>query len=339
VGDMYERRAVHRTIVVLDVERFGDPRRTDRHQLAVREGLYRSVGEAFQRAELPWTPDAHEDRGDGILILLPSEVAKSLLVELLPSALVATLTAHNRTHPDEERIRLRMSLHAGEVLYDPYGVTGEAINWAFRLVDAEPLKTALARSPGVLAIIASSWFFHQVIRHAAADVPANYRQVLVRAKDDTQPGWICLPGYRPAPVTSPYKGLHAFEKEDQDLFFGRESAVRQLMDAVAASALVPVVGASGIGKSSLVQAGLLPRLERERAGWGVETILPRPNLPMALAAALARLSGAPPVVPQPQLEAWQDQLSLHGLAAAAEEACAGPRRGQRPDPPPAGRPS
>ena len=41
---------------------------------------------------------------------------------------------------------------------------------------------------------------------------------------------------------------------------------------------------------------------------------------MALAAALARLSGAPPIVPPSELEAWQDYLSLHGLTAAAEEA-------------------
>ena len=318
---MHDGRAVHRTIVVFDVERFGDHRRTNPHQRAVRDGLYRSVGKAFGQAGLPWKQEDHEDRGDGIFVLLPPEIPKSVLVELLPSALVAELTAHNRTHRDEERIRLRMSLHAGEVLYDLHGVTGEAINWAFRLVDAEPLRTALARSPGVLAIIASSWFFDQVIRHAAPGVPPAYRPVLVRAKDDTQRGWICLPDRPPAPATSPYKGLRAFEKEDQDLFFGRDSAARQVMDGVAASALVPVVGASGIGKSSLVQAGVLPRLEQEKTNWGVETILPRPTLPMALAAALARLSGAPPIVPAPQLETWQNHLSLHGLAAAAEKAC------------------
>jgi hypothetical protein len=96
---MHERRAVHRTIVILDVERFGDPRRTDRRQLAVRDGLYRLVGEAFEQAELPWTQDTYEDRGDGILIPLPPEVPKSLLVELLPSALVVALTAHNNTEP------------------------------------------------------------------------------------------------------------------------------------------------------------------------------------------------------------------------------------------------
>ena len=94
--------------------------------------------------------------------------------------------------------------------------------------------------------------------------------------------------------------------------------MRQLMDAVTASALVPVVGKSGVGKSSLVQAGLLPLLEK--TGWTVETILPRPNLPVALAAALARLSGAPPIVPPSELEAWQDYLSLHGLTAAAKKA-------------------
>ena len=44
---------------------------------------------------------------------------------------------------------------------------------------------------------------------------------------------------------------------------------------------------------------------------------------MALAAALARLSGAPAIVPPPQLEAWQDDLAVHGLAAAAEKACHG----------------
>jgi hypothetical protein len=318
---MHGGRAVHRTIVVFDVERFGDHRRTNPHQRAVREGLYQSVGEAFGQAGLPWKQEDREDRGDGIFVLLPPEVPKSVLVELLPSALVAELTAHNRAHRDEEHIRLRMSLHAGEVLYDPYGVTAEAINWAFRLVDAEPLRTELARSPGVLAIIASSWFFDQVIRHAAPEVSRGYRPVLVRAKDDTQRGWICLPDRPPAPATSPYKGLRAFGKQDQDLFFGRDSAVRQVMTGVAASALVPVIGASGIGKSSLVQAGVLPRLEQEKASWGAETILPRPDLPLALAAALARLSGAPPIVPAPQLEAWQDDLAVHGLAVAAEKAC------------------
>jgi hypothetical protein len=70
----------------------------------VREGLYQSVGEAFGRAEIPWMRDDLEDRGDGIFVLLPPEVPKSLIVELLPSALVAELTAHNRTHPHRHEL-------------------------------------------------------------------------------------------------------------------------------------------------------------------------------------------------------------------------------------------
>jgi hypothetical protein len=317
---MYEREAVHRTIVVFDVERFGDPQRTNPNQLAVREGLYQSVGEAFRQAGLPWKPQAREDRGDGILVLVPPEIPKSRLVEVLPSALVAALTAHNRAHPDEEGIRLRMALHAGEVPYDEYGVAGRAVIWAFRLVEAELLKAMLAASSGVLAIIASSWFFDEVIQHAAAGIPPTYRRVLVRAKDRIQTGWVCLPDdTRPATAAaSPYMGLRAFEKSDAEMFFGRENTVQQLRKAVAGSALVPVVGRSGAGKSSLVQAGLLPGLEK--AGWAVETILPRPDLPTALAAALARLSGAPALVPPADRASWHDYLARHGLAAAAEQA-------------------
>ena len=334
---MRGRRPAHRTIVVVDVEGFGDRRRTNRHQVAVRDGLYRTVGAAFQQVGIPWDADAREDRGDGLFILIPPDVPKSLLVELLPSALVETLTAHNCTRPGQERIRLRMALHAGEVNYDGHGVTGAAINLAFRLVAAEPLKAALADSPGVLAVIVSAWFFEEVVRHLAADDAARYQPVLVTVKETTTTGWICLPDhpfptdevtlarspgvFAPVPP-SPYKGLRAFESADRDLFFGRESVVQELVRAVGTRALVPVVGASGVGKSSVVHAGLLPRLEEQEARWGFVTVRPRPTLLMALAAGLARLSGSAVPVPVADLEGWQERLSEYGLAGAAGRACA-----------------
>jgi hypothetical protein len=49
-----QRLAVHRTIVVVDVEGFGDQRRTNPHQVAVRDGLYRAMRDAFGRAGIPW---------------------------------------------------------------------------------------------------------------------------------------------------------------------------------------------------------------------------------------------------------------------------------------------
>ena len=71
----------------------------------------------------------------------------------------------------------------------------------------------------------------------------------------------------------------------------------------------------------MVRAGLLPRLEDE-TGWGFVTVRPRPTLLAALAAGLARLSGAAVPVPVADLEGWQDRLSQLGLARAAELACA-----------------
>jgi hypothetical protein len=189
-----QRLAVHRTIVVVDVEGFGDRRRTNRHQLAVREGLYRAMREAFHRAGISWADCGHEDRGDGVFILVPADVPKGLFVELLPFALVAALRAHNDTHPGQERIRLRMALHAGEVHYDEHGVTAASINLAFRLLEAGELKATLAGSQGVLAVITSSWFFEEVVRHSAAD-SAAYRRVRVDVKESKTSGWICLPDY------------------------------------------------------------------------------------------------------------------------------------------------
>ena len=188
-----QRLAVHRTIVVVDVEGFGDQRRTNRDQVVVRDGLYRAMREAFGRAGIPWEKCRHEDRGDGVFVLVPAEVPKGLLAESLPSALVTALRTHNGAHPGAERIRLRMVLHAGEIQYDEHGVTAAAVNLAFRLLDASVLKAALASSPGVLAVIASSWFFEEVVRHSGT--AAAYRPVEVAVKETTTKGWICLPDH------------------------------------------------------------------------------------------------------------------------------------------------
>lgn len=125
-----------------------------------------------------------------------------------------------------------------------------------------------------------------------------------------------------APVPpSPYKGLHAFESSDRDLFFGRQGVVQELAHAVATHGLVPVVGASGVGKSSVVYAGLLPELEQQ-GGWDFVTVRPRPTLLMALSAGFARLSGSGIPVPVTEIEDWHDRLSRLGLVGAAQLACA-----------------
>jgi WD40 repeat protein len=86
----------------------------------------------------------------------------------------------------------------------------------------------------------------------------------------------------------PYQGLSAFLEEDAHLFFGREKFVNQLVEAVKKHSLVPVIGASGSGKSSVVLAGLIPRLRAEGT-WLIESFRPQSQPFYELASALVRL--------------------------------------------------
>ncbi|MEW1549895.1 nSTAND1 domain-containing NTPase [Streptomyces tsukubensis] len=60
---------------------------------------------------------------------------------------------------------------------------------------------------------------------------------------------------------APYRGLARFEPADRALFFGREELLDRMVELVAAHRVVILAGASGSGKSSLLRAGLVPRLQ------------------------------------------------------------------------------
>src|SRR6516165_6192689 len=65
---------------------------------------------------------------------------------------------------------------------------------------------------------------------------------------------------------NPYRGLVALEEQDADFFFGRESETGEIIDKIIAAPgrLIALVGNSGVGKSSLVQAGVIGSLKRQR---------------------------------------------------------------------------
>jgi DNA-binding SARP family transcriptional activator len=87
----------------------------------------------------------------------------------------------------------------------------------------------------------------------------------------------------------PYRGLAAFQEADAPFYFGRESFVDALEQAVRTKKLVAViVGSSGSGKSSALFAGLLPRL-REAGGYQFASFRPGTQPFYALAGTLLPL--------------------------------------------------
>jgi len=106
------------------------------------------------------------------------------------------------------------------------------------------------------------------------------------------------------PAPGPYPGLVPFEERDARLFYGRDELadqlVRRLADRLDGAGILLVAGESGSGKSSLLRAGLLPRLAVGALGpgserWPRRVIRPTASPLRELAMQLAEMAGADPV--------------------------------------------
>jgi WD40 repeat protein len=99
---------------------------------------------------------------------------------------------------------------------------------------------------------------------------------------------------------SPFPGLEVFTEQDSAVFFGRDAETSELLERLhpvvpgQANRLIAVVGPSGVGKSSLVQAGVVPRLRQRRRGWIVVPLVAPGTHPLrSLAQSLAATCSAP----------------------------------------------
>ncbi len=93
----------------------------------------------------------------------------------------------------------------------------------------------------------------------------------------------------PADDRSPYPGLAAYSTGDADHFVGREREVETLANRLIRAPLLAVLGPSGVGKSSFIHAGLMPRL-----GESYRILTMRPGRhPVHALAAIAAVSGDP----------------------------------------------
>ncbi len=89
---------------------------------------------------------------------------------------------------------------------------------------------------------------------------------------------------------NPYRGLQAFEARHRGVFFGRGAEIRAVVDRLRAEPFVLVAGDSGVGKSSLCRAGVLPIFTDQavdRRSWATISLMPGRRPLQTLVSALA----------------------------------------------------
>jgi WD40 repeat protein/energy-coupling factor transporter ATP-binding protein EcfA2 len=239
--------------------------------------------------------------------------------------MASLFVSHSSLDRDEaERIAQRLRVEGFAALFldfDPADGIPAGRDWE------RELYAQLRKTDGVIflasaASVASQWCFAEISHARSLGKPvfplrleAGVRLGLI---DDVQ--WIDLikgetafnrlfAGLRRAgldaadsfawdPTRSPYPGLESFSGDDAAVFFGRDDEIDRLAELLqptlqrGAGRFVAVVGPSGSGKSSLVRAGLLPRLERLHSRWVVLPAMvpgqqPTRNLAYCVAAAFA----------------------------------------------------
>jgi len=194
--------ALHHLIINLDVQESGQ--RSNPGQLVLRDVVHDVVGSAFTATGIdpPWPP---EDRGDGVLLVLPATVPKKHMlgrwIEELHQAL------RERNSPLKEPIRVRIGIHAGEVHHDDHGVAGTDVNVACRLASCDEAKGILRAAHAATAVIAVSDVIYQsVVRHGGPFIdPDSYRRHSLRTAEYDGFIWLYVPGYSipPRPASAP----------------------------------------------------------------------------------------------------------------------------------------
>jgi hypothetical protein len=190
----------YRAILALDIERS-----TSRPN-PIKGELRNKIYELFEAAlRLTGISTSHRDqfidRGDGILALIHpvDQAPKALLLNRAVPVLSRLLADYNASLPrlshSDRQLRIRVVMHAGEVHYDANGCFGEALDVAFRLLDAVRVKRALRDTTGPLILVISGDVYNSVVRHGYDGIDRQTFHPLVRVHVAGKrfPGWIHLP--------------------------------------------------------------------------------------------------------------------------------------------------
>jgi class 3 adenylate cyclase len=190
----------HRAIIAVDIEQ--STSRPDPVKAELRRSLYDLFDQALRSAGIHRRDrDRFTDRGDGLLALIHpvDHAAKPVLLNHAIPAFTQLLADYNVSLPRAGRpyrqLRVRVVMHAGEVHYDGNGCFGEALDIAFRLLDAPAVKKALRAAADPLTLVISGDIYRTIVRHGCDGIdPRAFRPLIrVHVAGHRYPGWIRTP--------------------------------------------------------------------------------------------------------------------------------------------------
>ncbi|WP_163547922.1 effector-associated domain EAD1-containing protein [Candidatus Frankia nodulisporulans] len=190
------------------VDASGYSKRDLQGQLDVRAGVRGIVDTALDRAGVADAVLLHENGGDGCLCALDANVSRDLLASDFVRELRIAQRQFNRVRAPSDQVRLRLSLHHGQIVVDGGGAAGDAVVVVDRLVNAMAVRAILDSYPAADLVLAlSPDFYRDTVAEGLRDLdPADFAlfPAVVDAKYVGE-AWVTLPGHRANPpmITQP----------------------------------------------------------------------------------------------------------------------------------------
>jgi hypothetical protein len=191
--------SLHRSILVVDIEGYSGPARTNPIRGRLRDALYLLLGEAISSVGIDAGQyDPPRDQGDGALLLFHPQVPKNRLLHPLIGNLAQGLASYNLGAPARERMRLRVVVHAGELLSDRHGYFGEDLDAAFGLLNSDTLRALLRGTASPLVLLVTDQIHQGIVKHGLSGIdPATYDQVDLTVKGRRLRTWLHIPAVTP----------------------------------------------------------------------------------------------------------------------------------------------
>ncbi|TYK52524.1 hypothetical protein [Actinomadura decatromicini] len=183
----------YRTVMAADLK--GYESAPQNAQGLLQRNLAGCLRDAAGRAGLDPERWGEAGRGDGMLMVLPPDVAVEGLAGRFVRELNAELRARNRLVSAAARVRMLLAIHHGPVAEAAIGYTGTAPVVVKRLCEADSLRDALDAAGADLGVIVSAFVYRSSVEAGMTSLdPADLRHVRLPGLGDDGDGWIWFPG-------------------------------------------------------------------------------------------------------------------------------------------------